>query len=88
MSGGGGRWWSEWGGAARCFRAHLCLPTLAGRGAAAGGGAARGVAARGAAAPAPGGAPCFFRPAAVWVLHVVAGLTQVLQKYNKLLIDW
>lgn len=65
MSGGGGRWWSEWGGAARCLRAHLCLPTLAGRGAAAGSGAAREVAAMGGggAAPGVGGAPCFFRPA-------------------------
>lgn len=30
MSGGGGRWWSECGGATRCLRAHLCLAPASG----------------------------------------------------------
>lgn len=48
MSGGGGRWWSECGGATRCLRAHLCLVSA---GAAAGAGFLR--AAGGERAPCP-----------------------------------
>lgn len=54
MSGGGGRWWSEWGGAARCLRAHLCLGSCAALAGAAGGPAAAG---------GPPTAAGFFRPA-------------------------